>query len=65
VCVCVCVCVIPYLCDVRILQVRPSAMREVVVDVPRVLWTDIGGQEHVKQQLKFVFAFPLPASSVF
>ncbi|XP_065837044.1 ATPase family gene 2 protein homolog A-like isoform X3 [Oscarella lobularis] len=40
-------------------QVRPSAMREVVVDVPKVYWTDVGGQDHVKQKLKEAIEWPL------
>ncbi|VVB75304.1 VCP-like ATPase [Candidatus Tiddalikarchaeum anstoanum] len=31
--------------------VRPSAMREVLVQIPNVHWSDIGGLEEVKQQL--------------
>jgi SpoVK/Ycf46/Vps4 family AAA+-type ATPase len=33
-------------------HVKPSAIREVLVEVPKVKWTDIGGQEEVKQSLK-------------
>lgn len=32
--------------------VQPSAMREVVAEVPRVKWDDVGGREDVKQQLR-------------
>ncbi|KNC69577.1 hypothetical protein SARC_17910, partial [Sphaeroforma arctica JP610] len=39
--------------------VRPSALREVAVEVPRVLWTDIGGQEDVKQRLREAVSWPL------
>jgi AAA family ATPase len=28
-------------------RVRPSALREMAIEVPRVLWTDIGGMEQV------------------
>ena len=31
--------------------VRPSAMREVLVEIPNVKWKDIGGLEDVKQEL--------------
>ena len=31
-------------------RVRPSALRELAVEVPRVTWADVGGMEHVKQQ---------------
>lgn len=37
----------------------PSALREVRVDVPRVLWSDIGGQDDVKQALKEAVEWPL------
>ncbi|MCK4521061.1 MAG: AAA family ATPase, partial [Nanoarchaeota archaeon] len=39
--------------------VRPSAMREVLVEVPNVKWTDIGGLEKVKQSLKEAVEWPL------
>jgi len=39
--------------------VRPSAMREVLVEVPTVKWTEIGGLEEVKQQLKEAVEWPL------
>ena len=39
--------------------VRPSAMREVLVEIPNVKWTDIGGLEEVKQQLKEAVEWPL------
>ena len=32
--------------------VQPSAMREVLVEVPKVKWSDVGGLEEVKQALK-------------
>ncbi|KAM6269636.1 ATPase family gene 2 protein homolog A isoform 2-T2 [Porphyrio hochstetteri] len=39
--------------------VRPSAMREVAVDVPKVSWSDIGGLEDVKLKLKQAVEWPL------
>jgi len=38
--------------------VRPSAMREVQVEVTRVKWDDVGGQEEVKQALKESVQWP-------
>ncbi len=35
-------------------RVSPSALREVVIEVPCVRWTDIGGMEPVKQSLREV-----------
>ncbi|XP_069834671.1 ATPase family gene 2 protein homolog A isoform X2 [Dendropsophus ebraccatus] len=40
-------------------DVRPSAMREVAVDVPNVSWSDIGGMENVKLKLKQAVEWPL------
>ena len=39
--------------------VRPSAMREVLVEVPNVRWNDIGGLEKVKQELIEAIEWPL------
>ena len=33
-------------------RVRPSAMREVALEVPNVSWDDVGGLDDVKQSLK-------------
>ena len=46
-------------------RVEPSAMREVLVEVPNVKWDDIGGLEEVKQQLKEVVEWPLKYPDVF
>ncbi|KAG6548025.1 hypothetical protein Mapa_010459 [Marchantia paleacea] len=39
-------------------KVRPSAMREVALEVPKVQWNDIGGHEDVKQKLKEIVEWP-------
>lgn len=39
--------------------VKPSAMREVAIDVPKVRWSDVGGMEEVKQKLKQAVEWPL------
>ena len=39
--------------------VRPSALREVFVEIPNVQWKDIGGLEEVKQELKESVEWPL------
>lgn len=44
---------------------EPSALREVFVEVPNVKWEDVGGLEHVKQELKEVVEWPLKYSEVF
>jgi len=45
--------------------VRPSAMREVLVETPNVSWTDIGGMEDVKNKLKEAVEWPLKKPEVF
>jgi len=40
-------------------MVEPSAMREVMVEIPNVKWEDIGGLEEVKQSLKEIVEWPL------
>ncbi|XP_073778511.1 ATPase family gene 2 protein homolog A isoform X1 [Danio rerio] len=46
-------------------EVKPSAMREVAIDVPKVKWSDIGGLEQVKQALKQAVEWPLRHPEVF
>lgn len=40
-------------------QVKPSAMREVLIESPNVSWADIGGQEELKFKLKQAIEWPL------
>ncbi|XP_042637668.1 ATPase family protein 2 homolog [Orycteropus afer afer] len=40
-------------------DIRPSAMREVAIDVPNVSWSDIGGLEDIKLKLKQAVEWPL------
>lgn len=49
-------------CQTALSLVKPSAMRSLVIDVPKVSWTDIGGQEEVKQKLKEAVEWPLMVS---
>jgi transitional endoplasmic reticulum ATPase len=45
--------------------VEPSAMREVLVEVPKVKWTDIGGLDEIKQSLKEMIEWPLKSPESF
>ncbi|KXB02976.1 AAA family ATPase, partial [candidate division MSBL1 archaeon SCGC-AAA261F19] len=45
--------------DAAVRQIGPSAMREVLVQVPDTHWEDIGGLEDVKQQLREAVEWPL------
>lgn len=40
-------------------QVKPSAMREVLIECPNVRWSDIGGQDELKLRLKQAIEWPL------
>ncbi|WVN86229.1 uncharacterized protein L203_101390 [Cryptococcus depauperatus CBS 7841] len=46
-------------------SIRPSAMREVFVETPAVRWSDIGGQQEVKQKLKECIEWPLTHQETF
>jgi transitional endoplasmic reticulum ATPase len=45
--------------------VRPSALREVLIEVPNVKWIDVGGLENVKQELIEAVEWPLNHPAVF
>ncbi|MFA5313417.1 MAG: CDC48 family AAA ATPase [Methanomassiliicoccales archaeon] len=40
-------------------EMEPSAMREVLVEIPHVTWEDVGGLEDIKSQLKEMIEMPL------
>ena len=46
-------------------HVEPSAMREVLVEVPDVTWNQVGGLEDVKQELREAVEWPLKYPDVF
>ncbi|XP_031627030.1 ATPase family protein 2 homolog [Contarinia nasturtii] len=46
-------------------QVVPSAMKEVVIKCPNVKWSDIGGQDELKLQLKQAIEWPLLHPEIF
>ncbi len=46
-------------------NIEPSAMREVLVEVPNVKWEDVGGLEHAKQELMEAVEWPLKYPDVF
>lgn len=47
------------------LEIRPSAMREIYLEMPKVYWSDIGGQEELKRKMKEMIQLPLEASETF
>ncbi|MEM3480395.1 MAG: CDC48 family AAA ATPase [Candidatus Korarchaeum sp.] len=46
-------------------DITPSALREVVIQVPNVRWEDIGGLESVKEELKMAVEWPLKYPELF
>ena len=44
---------------------EPSAMREVLLEIPNVKWEDIGGLEEVKQKLIEAVEWPITHSDIF
>ena len=48
-----------------LLEVEPSALREVLVEVPDVGWEDIGGLDRVKQELREIVEWPLKHAELF
>ena len=45
--------------------VRPSAMREVLVETPNINWSDVGGLNKIKEELKEAVEWPLKSPEVF
>ncbi|MEM0003976.1 MAG: CDC48 family AAA ATPase [Desulfurococcaceae archaeon] len=46
-------------------SIQPSLMREVIVEIPEVRWTDIGGLEDIKQELRESIEWPMKYPHVF
>ncbi|KAI9031741.1 P-loop containing nucleoside triphosphate hydrolase protein [Phycomyces nitens] len=46
-------------------EIRPSAMREILLEVPKVYWSDVGGQDDIKQRLKESVEWPLEHPEAF
>lgn len=46
-------------------EIIPSTTREVFVEVPNVSWSDIGGLENIKHELKKTIEWPLKYASLF
>ena len=46
-------------------HVQPSLIREIYVEVPEVHWSDIGGLEDIKQQLREAVEWPMKSPEIF
>ncbi len=48
-----------------LIEVEPSAMREVIVETPKVRWEDIGGLDEAKQEIREAVEWPLNHGKAF
>ncbi|MFM7796606.1 MAG: CDC48 family AAA ATPase [Candidatus Nitrosotenuis sp.] len=46
-------------------EVRPSTLREVLVEIPNVTWEDVGGLDGLKEELKEAVEWPLKHKEAF
>lgn len=46
-------------------EIQPSAIREVLIEIPNVHWDDVGGLEYVKQQLREAVEWPIKDAESF
>ncbi len=46
-------------------EVEPSAMREVLVEIPRISWSDVGGLQEVKMKMREAVEMPLKDPEAF
>jgi transitional endoplasmic reticulum ATPase len=46
-------------------EITPTAMREVYIEVPSIHWTDIGGLDEVKQEIKEAVEWPIRNPEMF
>lgn len=46
-------------------KVKPSAMREITFDIPKVYWNQIGGQNELKKKLQQAIVWPITHAESF
>lgn len=56
--------VMPVDLDEALLEIRPTAMREVFLQTPNIRWSDIGGQYEVKKSLAQAIEWPFKVFAV-
>ncbi len=51
--------------DLSLRSIEPSALREVLIEIPKVTWDDIGGLSETKRELKETIEWPLSYPETF
>lgn len=51
--------------NAALLDIRPSTMREIFLEMPKVYWSDIGGQHELKRKMKEMIELPLQYADTF
>ncbi|CAG8518638.1 6991_t:CDS:10 [Paraglomus brasilianum] len=51
--------------ELALAEIRPSAMREILLEVPKTYWSDIGGQSDIIQKLRESIEWPLSHPEAF
>jgi transitional endoplasmic reticulum ATPase len=51
--------------DVAITDIKPSALREVIIDIPTVSWEEVGGLDEIKHELKEIIEWPSKYPGIF
>ena len=46
-------------------KIKPSAMREITFDIPKVYWNQIGGQAELKKKLQQAIIWPIKFAESF
>lgn len=57
--------VLPEDFNAALAEIKPSALREVFIEVPNVTWDEVGGLDDVKQELKEIIEWPTKYSALF
>lgn len=46
-------------------EIQPSGLKDLILEIPKILWTDIGGYDNIKFQIKQVVEWPLKNPEAF
>ena len=46
-------------------EIQPSGLKDILMEIPKVLWSDIGGYEEIKEEIRDVIEKPLKHHEVY